>query len=32
MDGGKDCGSPVSDVVDSWFLADYGVSITTKGP
>jgi hypothetical protein len=27
MGGGKDCGSPVSDVVDSWFLADYGVSI-----
>jgi len=32
MGGGKNCGSPVSDVVDSWFLADYGVSVTKTEP
>lgn len=28
--GGKDCGSPVSDIVDSWFLAAYGREVTMK--
>lgn len=31
LGGGRDCGSPVSDVVDSWFLADYGMSVTRTG-
>jgi len=30
MQGGKDCGSPVSDIVDSWFLAAYGREVTMK--
>jgi len=28
--GGKNCGSPVSDIVDSWFLAAYGDEVTRK--
>ena len=30
LHGGRNCGSPISDVVDSWWLADYGRSITMK--
>ena len=28
--GVKECGSPVSDIVDSWFLAAYGSEVTMK--